>query len=372
MNKKLADKLFGGADDFIKDRKEITIFPTIKCNANCPFCIWNHCGDVGFSAKDEIDLATLKNFLMEAKVMGYDFVPLTGGEVCLYSKFKELIHLLVSLDMKFTFVTNAKTWELYKFIFETPLIRKNFDSLAISLDGNEKLHDEIRGKGSHKKVLEFCKYLKKQKVKFSIKMALGNHNYNQLIPTLKMAKELGCKSFEAFSLESSPPFLLGDPEIKFLYDTIEKNQDLLRGFIDEGFKYSINFFQVEKRIDFCNSFNDRKLTILPNGKVGFCCGAGVAFPEFFIGDIAQDSLHKILLNKREMTKKILNSWTDAIYDPYALQIFMDDKCSVCRWAMNCKKNNGNLRIKYPKEILEKLKILEELKESKFITKRAKE
>src|SRR6056297_3060826 len=102
--------------DKISPNKALGCMLLKKCNAFCPFCIWKYACNEDY--KTEISLERFEKYLKLGKKAGYNFISLSGGEICLHSKFKEIIKLCVKYQFKFSFVSNGKQWEEYKFILE--------------------------------------------------------------------------------------------------------------------------------------------------------------------------------------------------------------------------------------------------------------
>lgn len=109
---------------------------TNRCNLNCKHCYWrkNFVGEEKLTPEefeDVIEENFIKNNILE--------VALTGGEPLLRP---EIIELFDEKGVCFDIVTNGTL----------PL--KDFGQYEyyISIDGNEEIHDEIRGEGTYSKV----------------------------------------------------------------------------------------------------------------------------------------------------------------------------------------------------------------------------
>lgn len=135
---------------------------TDLCNSKCNFCdIWK------IKPQNEINLSDLESIFKSLNSNLY-WLSLSGGEVTLVKYYKQMIDSLV-LNCKnvkiLAFTTNALAvnraldYALYA-------KEKGLDVLVtISLDGDERIHDELRGvKGNFKKCFDLYYKLKAKKL----------------------------------------------------------------------------------------------------------------------------------------------------------------------------------------------------------------
>jgi len=129
---------------------------TDLCNSRCNFCdIWK------IKPKDEITLNEITNLFKSYNKHLY-WLSLSGGEITLVKYFKPMIDELVKncKNIKIlAFTTNALAVER-ALEYAAYAKKSGLDVLVtISLDGDEKTHDELRGvKGNFKKCfsLYYC------------------------------------------------------------------------------------------------------------------------------------------------------------------------------------------------------------------------
>lgn len=154
---------------------KVLINLTDLCNSRCNFCdIWK------IKPKNEINLDNIINSFDGSEKDIY-WLSLSGGEVTLVNYYFDLIDKIkIKLpNLKIiAFTTNCLTpkrvLKYAKYIRE-----KGFDPLiTLSLDGDEKFHDEIRGvKGNYKKCIDTFELLKKEKILCNYGITLSNKNY---------------------------------------------------------------------------------------------------------------------------------------------------------------------------------------------------
>lgn len=166
---------------------------TSKCNSRCRRCaIWKTPKRGG---GEEIDISDLRRFLVAS---GKDIVwlALSGGEVTLFDDFSELVELATRICPRLallTFTTNglqpSRALECAQTLRRTG--RDFF--VTVSLDGDEVLHDSIRGvPGNHALAVETHRLMKEDgiPVHFGITVSEDNEafiaaHYHELRRELK-------------------------------------------------------------------------------------------------------------------------------------------------------------------------------------------
>ena len=304
-----------------KLKEDFSFCITKNCNMKCGFCIWDNFE----RSKVWVDPAFFKECILKMKAESYEFCGLVGGEVALHPQFRELCDILVANKMKFTFVTNAKQWELYKFLFEEDPYRKWLSSCAVSLDGKEETHDKERGEGSYKKVIEFLEYTK-EKIDVTIKMCVRNDNYQDMEHIVDIGEKYG-REVELFGVTVSQKYLFNNEDL-------QKISKILEGMMDKLKRNDIRpcLWLVQENALFCGALGSRELNIYPDGTIGFCC-AGLTDGNYPFANIKNESVKDILKKKSAIALKIIN----ATHEDMTLQkpITIRDKCSLCRKVLGC-------------------------------------
>ena len=135
---------------------------TDLCNSRCNFCdIWK------IKPQNEINLEEIDKIFKSFDSSLY-WLSLSGGEVTLVKYYKEMIDSLIS---------NCKNIKILAFTTNALAVNRAVDYalyakdkgldvlVTISLDGDESVHDELRGiKGNYKKCFELYNKLKKKKL----------------------------------------------------------------------------------------------------------------------------------------------------------------------------------------------------------------
>src|SRR5262245_20305647 len=145
---------------------------TRHCNLRCKHCL-----------RDDLDKPALlpvefvRSILEQAKVYNKPHIAMTGGEVTLHPKFKEIIDVIVEMGYRFHFVTNGTTTaHVFKQIGKYaggPF----WDGVSISLDGaTEATHDAVRGKGVYRKTLSAIATYRAHNLPVTVQMVVNKLN----------------------------------------------------------------------------------------------------------------------------------------------------------------------------------------------------
>jgi len=143
---------------------------TDNCNLRCKHCYHFHGKDV-FKSK-EVSLEVWEKRLRGLHRSGIRFLLIVGGEPALRND------VLMAADKMFPFI----------FVITNGTIKippEFHNRLFVSIDGNEKTNDSLRGKGVFSKVLK--NYSGDRRV--VINMTINRENYKELIDVVKISKE---------------------------------------------------------------------------------------------------------------------------------------------------------------------------------------
>ncbi len=123
---------------------------TEKCNLNCRHCY------LGEKEEKDLELEIIDKAIGEFSQTGLKLL-ITGGEPLLHSQFWEVLKIAKKYPIRVevlsngTLITEDKAKKLSEYI----------NGIQISIDGLEKGHDSLRGKGSFKKAIKGVKAAKK-------------------------------------------------------------------------------------------------------------------------------------------------------------------------------------------------------------------
>jgi MoaA/NifB/PqqE/SkfB family radical SAM enzyme len=124
----------------------IVIKITQRCNLKC-----KHCLEWRFKNKKELSLRQIKKILVKLWDAGAVHLSLNGGEPFIRKDIKEILRFAKKLGFSIGVTSNGT------FIPEKRDCLKYIDILGLSLDGPEKIHNKLRGRGQFKQVIKALK-----------------------------------------------------------------------------------------------------------------------------------------------------------------------------------------------------------------------
>ena len=307
------------------------------CNMACEYCFAGK-GEYGSEKKfmdEETGMKAIKFLMQNSKNRKNLEVDFFGGEPLLnFGAVKNIVENTRKLEneynknVRFTLTTNGTLLDGEKIDF----INQNISNIVLSLDGLPETNDNMRGRGTHEKIVPLYKKLVAgrtgQYKDYYIRGTFTNKNLNFTNDVLHIC-ELGFKnvSVEPVVAEQERGYSIKKEDLPVIYKEYEK---LAREVINRG----INFFHfnidlengpcVYKRAKGCGSGSEY-LAVTPGGDI-YPCHQFVGNEKYKLGSVYTD------LN-RELTKKFHEN-----------NIISNKYCEVC-WAKyfcggGCPANNA--------------------------------
>lgn len=158
---------------------------TNACNLRCRHCYGT------FSQSSKMSLSDFKLIVNKLYEDGCTCIILSGGEPLLLGKrLQEYLMHIKSLPINKVILTTNGTIE-DDTIYE---ILKGGSLVQISIDGLEKKHNSIRGKGTFSKAINFIYRLKQRDIsQISLMMTIHKDNYDDVADVYNLAKSLNVK-----------------------------------------------------------------------------------------------------------------------------------------------------------------------------------
>ncbi len=125
------------------------------CNLDCTHCFRSiYRGEPEKNRDLFLPLEILEKVLLEARLLGYHHLAITGGEPPLHPQFGEALELIARHGYTYHFLTNARNFSRTLQAVTPPARRSKLAGISFSLDGaTEATHDRIRGAGSYREVV---------------------------------------------------------------------------------------------------------------------------------------------------------------------------------------------------------------------------
>lgn len=173
-------------------KSPLTIFWEVssKCNLNCLHC-YTDSSNIKIIPDLESVLAILYQ-IIEADVLS---IGIGGGEPLILPYIYELIYIAETSGMKTSISTNGV---LVNEKMVKKLAKSNLSIVQISIDGPEKIHDKLRGKGVFKKAIQSFKIFKNAGIESTAAMTVTKLNYMYIKETSDICFKAGADRFVIF------------------------------------------------------------------------------------------------------------------------------------------------------------------------------
>jgi len=302
---------------------------TERCNLKCKHCYFDEkflknelSSNKLFAVLDDY-INLLKKWKLSREASR---ISITGGEPLIRNDFFKFLERCYQNREKtrYGILTNGILLSDEKV---AKLKRFKIDYAQVSLEGMEKNNDEIRGKGTFKKIIKAVKLLIKNKIDTGISVTVTKQNLRNIPLLIKLAEKLrinslGLRRFIPIGRgEQIKKLMLSPQETKELYLYIIKTNQKL---VDQKSKLGLNIgcedgilAQEGYRTNTCVA-GYSSLTILPNGDVYPCRRLPI-----YVGNVLKQSLEEIFYKSEEL-KKLRNPKN------------MNARCQSCAYSDECQ------------------------------------
>ncbi len=274
--------------------KNLLLTVTTKCNLKCKMCNFPT-----LNIDNELPLEKWKELIGEGYEMGIRSIVITGGEPLLNKGVLELAKYGQKKGMYVSMQTNG----ILIRESQVPLICESINNIGFSIDGLEKNHDFIRGKGTFQKTLNAISQIKNQKESLEVYVVtvLMNHNFKDIPKIIENMKKWGVDKLNIqplmpnnldYTKKDEKQSLWVKPEnIKELGAVLEK----VKQFKKKGVKIDNNEYHLDRFTPYFKGeltpsdfecYNGFKfISVWSTGSIGLCLGQ--------IGDVNTSSLKDI-------------------------------------------------------------------------------
>lgn len=182
---------------------------TLACCFNCRYCG----SKAGKARENELSLEECISIADQLADMGCRRVSMIGGEVFMRRDWAKIVERLTSRGVRVCIITNG-------FLFKPELVgelkRVNIESVAVSLDGTERVHDKYRQPGSFARAMSAIDTLLGAGIPVSVITTLNAEN----APLLEeMYPVLSTRAIGAWQLQAcSPMGNAGEGGVDYRFD----------------------------------------------------------------------------------------------------------------------------------------------------------
>ena len=268
------------------------------CNLKCKHCYQENHKPVQLDYEKLLSfLNQYRELLKELKIKGH--INLTGGEpLCSPYLFKLLEEFKKDEELySFSILTNGTL--LTKEI-AAKLATYNPEYIQVSLEGDKKTNDYVRGQGVYKKVGEAVKLLKKNNIYTSISFTATKLNYKEFPKVVRYAEKLGVDNvwsdrFIPFGTEYDKDFLMNVEETQEYLDIMSQEHNRL---IKKHSKTNVAMYralQFTRTNDYAYHCTAGKelLTIMENGDLVPCRRMPIV-----VGNLLKDNMLDLFKNNK--------------------------------------------------------------------------
>jgi len=312
----------------------VTFRITPLCNQSCVMC--SQRGKTGvlkgrYAQEEAKKIVPLQRYLelVDELARVNPILYVWGGEPFLYPHFMDLAQNMARKCPAFTVNTNGT----YLARHAERIVRDQWGSVYISLDGRGEVNDAIRGKGSYQRVVEGIQAVNREKERqgsdlpyLGLVTTISNLNYLHLEEVVRAAREFKL-SWHMINLGTYTNAAVAEKQRRFMLETFGVRVNGMEGFANgynEGidgrrfaeilarvqeldFGYPIITVPVTGARQIDRYYNEletpvRDHCICPwvhtdidyNGDVHFC----VDYPEYILGNIKEESFFSIYNNEK--------------------------------------------------------------------------
>jgi SynChlorMet cassette radical SAM/SPASM protein ScmF len=281
----------------------IYFYPTESCNLRCIHC-WirpQYAPDqTAFDKQNRknVSVGTMERVVREALPLGLSHIKVTGGEPFLNPRLLDYLDAFSKQGLSFSIETNGTliTEEVAKRLRTYPIRQ-----ISVSLDGSTPaVHEKIRGeKGCYQKTLMGIAWLVENDLTPQLIFCLQEGNALDLENTIRMAGDLGIRSFEInplalFGPEGSNKAVCRGPSLEDLLDLEKRvegefSERYPEMDIDLYLPPAVKGIKELSRHSLCGCQIHHICGILSNGDVSIC-GIGRRKKNLVMGNVHEKSI----------------------------------------------------------------------------------
>jgi AdoMet-dependent heme synthase len=157
----------------------VNLLINTNCNLKCNFCnLWKT------NPPQELDATTVTLLINDLAKIGIPGIVISGGEPLLVKD----IHIVGQYATQKRIITTINTNATLITKTKASLLNTNFDMIKVSIEGNRKTNDKIRGAECYDQTIQGIKFLAEQKhrrAKIIIHIVITEDNKNQITSMVK-------------------------------------------------------------------------------------------------------------------------------------------------------------------------------------------
>ena len=312
--------------DNLSNPFEAVLALTWRCNLNCPFCYerrWRHDGIAELSPEQWLSV------LRELDRMRVLEVRFSGGEPLFSPAFEPLVREIPRTGMRFGVISNGTLID--ERISELLARSGRCDTVQLSLDGVEALHDRWRGQGNFRRTAAAIRFLTDRGIRVKINSVVMKSSLAALPELLELLESLPVASYRLNPLAGDRP--LGEAltlnDLADLAAALLPLGDKLSKISSGSFPFSLHKWMLKPEMD--DDAGGRcfrshiQLNIRPDGGVTPCPD----IPSPVCGNVLHQPVDRI--------------WRGPDLEDFRMKCRRDTtlpfpECGDCRWRAKCRRH----------------------------------
>jgi MoaA/NifB/PqqE/SkfB family radical SAM enzyme len=292
------------------------------CNLDCTHCFRSIYRGGAEKNKDLfLPLDLLEKILIEAKILGYHHVAITGGEPPMHPSFGQGLETIARHGFTYHFLTNARNFQKTLKAVSEPLRRSKLAGISFSLDGaTEATHDRIRGKGSYREVVTAIAMCQAVGIEPSIITTINKANRHEIDQLALLGAHLKVRR-QIFGHQNPTEHNMGADLILPLSEWRAVERDVARVMTE--FRHEISMavgFYTDYYLPRCAPLTLEDLNIDYRGRLTLCCQLsnyrdGDKDGEDVVGDLKKESLAEALAKLMDLINRVHRERLEMAVDP---------------------------------------------------------
>ena len=340
-----------GQSDYLRYSRDNTFSPVVvynctrKCNLKCLHC---YSSSKNIAGDNEMTTVEAKRLLSDIAEIKCPVVLFSGGEPLLREDLFELLAEAKRFGLRTVISTNGTLIDSQT---AQRMAQAGVSYAGVSIDGDEKFHDEFRdAKSSFKAAMEGIENCRKAGLKTGLRFTITKANADHIPFVFDIAVSAGVRRICFYHLirtgrakELTSP--MTQEQTRRAIDTIIEKTDgyVKKGLLDEvltvGNHADAPYLLVKMAREHSRHYESAKELLLLNGgnktgeKIAGVGWDGNVYADQFwrnysLGNIKENSFRQIWENPNEpVLKKLRNK-----------SRFADKRCLTCKWFEMCKGN----------------------------------
>jgi radical SAM protein with 4Fe4S-binding SPASM domain len=255
---------------------------------------------------------------------GSEYFQTTGGEPLIRKDLLEIFEYAKIRGLKTALASNGLLINEYN----APEIVKIFDSIQISLDGPEEIHNKIRGnKLASQKAVQAIKLLQKNNIsQVSVSSVITPHNYPYLEQLAEIVKDLNVALWKIIAVmpigkSDNQQLWLSKEQFNNLMEFCKKNKNKYKILLAESMGHLGKYEKTSRTLPF----------FCPVGFLAMCIGVdgGVrGCPEQPDTDFFREG--------NVLTEDVLSIWKNGFKKYREHLLAQNNDCQNCRYRKDCQ------------------------------------